>query len=145
MPRTALHYLIDTLLTALFAALAFTGILLEYFVSRGPQAGWYALWGMNHDGWAALHASLALAFGTLVLVHLALHWDWVVGMSRRRSPRSVVAWLMLVMIGAAATVGIGLLVATLARGHGRRGTQMAPAGTRRQEQRQPWRGRRGES
>jgi hypothetical protein len=116
MHRIALCYIIDTLLALLFLAIAFIGILLGFFVTQGPRAGWSTLWGLNHQAWSSLHLYLALAFVALILVHFVLHWDWVVRTTRRYLPRSVVAWIILMIVGAAIIVYAGAALMTSAQG-----------------------------
>jgi len=116
MHRTALCYIIDTLLVLVLLPIAFIGILLGFFVTQGPRAGWRTLWGLNHQAWSSLHLYLALAFVALIILHLVLHWDWLVRVARRYPPRSVVAWIILMIVGAAIIVYVGAALMTSAEG-----------------------------
>jgi len=107
--RTAVNYVVDTLLAILFLAIAFIGILMGFFIPKGEEAPGYekVLWGLQRHAWGDLHLYFSLAFVALVIVHLALHWDWLKANASRRLPRSLIAWVVMVLIAAAAPIAIG--------------------------------------
>jgi hypothetical protein len=42
---------------------------------------------MNRHDWGDVHFWLAVAVGAVVLVHLALHWNWICGFIRQHVGR----------------------------------------------------------
>jgi hypothetical protein len=107
--KTVINYVVDTLLTILFLAIGFIGVLMGFFIPRGSEAPGYqkVLWGVHRHAWGDLHLYFSLAFAALVIVHLVLHWDWLGQCARRRLPKSLAAWLLVVALGAAALVFVG--------------------------------------
>lgn len=91
MTRATIGYVVNTLLAIMFLAIAFIGIVLGFFVTHGPRAGWRGVWGLNHDAWANLHLYLTLTLMALIVAHLVLHWGWLMRTARRRLPRSFIA------------------------------------------------------
>lgn len=76
MTRTTLNLCIDTLALGLFALLSTTGVLMRYLLP--PGSGRFTLaWSLDRHGWGALHFWIAVAFLTALVVHLALHWKWI--------------------------------------------------------------------
>jgi len=97
--KNVLNYIIDTLIAILFFALAFIGILLGFFIPKGSEAPGYEkyLWGLHRHSWGDLHLYISLAFIVLVLLHIILHWDWLMSCTRRRFPRSFIVWILIVL------------------------------------------------
>ena len=91
--RTRLHVLFWTDAAALvnLALLAATGFLIEYVLPPGTGGGWLTsggrgvgrgetvktVLGYTRHQWGHLHYILALVFLGLMLVHLALHANWI--------------------------------------------------------------------
>jgi ABC-type dipeptide/oligopeptide/nickel transport system permease subunit len=66
-------------LLALFQAI--TGFVLWLALPRGRGAGGGTfLW--DRDTWIDLHNWTAVALVVIVLIHVILHWGWIVRMSR---------------------------------------------------------------
>lgn len=81
--RTTTNAIID-----LSAAITFLGLLVTGYIIRFPlPAGSgrsHVLWGMGRHDWGAVHFWISVAFLLILVVHLALHWEWVIGMIRKR-------------------------------------------------------------
>ena len=67
---------------------------------RGEGGGRVTLLGMNRHDWGEWHAWVGYAMAALVVVHLALHWRWLVKIAAAQKP-----WRL------AAGVAAGLAVA----------------------------------
>ncbi|TWT73718.1 hypothetical protein Pla123a_36110 [Posidoniimonas polymericola] len=77
MKRTNVNFLIDLAAFVEVAFLASTGLLVRYVLP--PGSGRMAtVWGLDRHGWGGVHFWIAAAFGATLLVHLALHWKWIV-------------------------------------------------------------------
>ncbi len=82
MKRVLVNIIIDTLAAMVMLGLLATGIILRFTLP--PRSGRVrTLWSMSRHQWGDLHFWLALAAVAIVLLHLALHWDWVVCIVRR--------------------------------------------------------------
>ena len=95
MNRGVLNLLIDTVAAALLTALVGTGYLLWFVLPPGTNRT-HILWGLLRHHWGTVHAWISVTLLTVLAVHVALHWRWLVmGLSRRfgvaawaaRSPR----------------------------------------------------------
>ena len=54
--------------------------------TRGLAAAGWRLWNLAYNGWASLQFALVAALALGILVHVMLHWSWVCGVAKRRSP-----------------------------------------------------------
>ena len=52
-----------------------------YMGGRGLASGATFLW--SRDAWLALHIWVAVALVIMVVIHLVLHWRWIVLVTRR--------------------------------------------------------------
>jgi hypothetical protein len=95
MNRGVLNLLIDMVAAALLTALVGTGYLLLFVLPPGTNRT-HILWGLLRHQWGTVHAWISGILLTVLAVHVALHWRWLVmGLSRRfgvaawaaRSPR----------------------------------------------------------
>lgn len=104
MKRPAQNLLVDSIAFAALILLVATGLLM--FVVLPPGSHQVTVWGLSRHAWGDLHFWVALTFLGLLLLHLALHWRWIVCMVQgrpRQNPRSTARV-------AAATVGVVLLL-----------------------------------
>lgn len=76
MNRSNLNFIVDSVAFFLFLLLASTGILI-YFVLP-PGSGNLTIWGMNRHGWGDIHFWTAMGFLLAMVIHLLLHWSWIV-------------------------------------------------------------------
>jgi predicted membrane channel-forming protein YqfA (hemolysin III family) len=84
MSRPTLNYLVGWLMFLLLLGIAFVGLLLRFAIpsgGRGPQPDKW-LWGLHRQDWATVHFYLALAFLVVLVIHLVLHWSWIVTCTR---------------------------------------------------------------
>lgn len=73
--RFQLRGFTSLLLTLLFLALSFSGVIL-YFTPRGRMANWtgWTMLGLEKQGWQAVHINIALLFLIAAGLHLFLNW-----------------------------------------------------------------------
>jgi len=94
MKRALANYVVDTLLAVTFLATGFIGILMGFVITRDEDI----LWAQSRHEWGYIHFLVSGALVVLVLTHLVLHWDSLKVMSRRHLPRSIYAWLGIVLV-----------------------------------------------
>ncbi len=78
MRKNTLNLVVDvvTLLTMLFMVL--TGLLLEFILPPRRGTGSHqTLWGWDRHDWGDARFWIAVGLGGLLLIHVALHWEWV--------------------------------------------------------------------
>jgi hypothetical protein len=81
MKRTALNIAIDSLAALTMLAMIATGILIRFTLPPG-SGRISGVWGLTRHQWGDLHFWLALAIVAIIVLHLALHWAWVVSVVR---------------------------------------------------------------
>jgi hypothetical protein len=82
-----MHYLLDVLIALSFVVSAVSGLLLfimpegGYQGGRNPHYGWEIMF-LDEHGWKDLHTWGSLVMTAGVAAHLALHWSWLVKVTR---------------------------------------------------------------
>ena len=93
--RGFLNLMIDTVAASLLTAMVGTGYILWFVLPPGTNRT-HILWGLLRHQWGAVHVWISVMLLTVLAVHVALHWRWLVtGLSKRvglaawaqRSPR----------------------------------------------------------
>jgi hypothetical protein len=77
MNRTAINLAVDLATAALFLALIATGFILRFALPPGTNKG-LCLWGLSRHQFGDIHLWISFAFLGMVLLHVSLHWQWVV-------------------------------------------------------------------
>lgn len=98
MKKNTLNFWVDMVIFIDFIALIFTGVLLRNFPS--VLSGTSILGVTRHD-WVDLHWVLALSLILFIFIHLALHWNWAKGSSRKylkMGPKTLVVAVTLIII-----------------------------------------------
>lgn len=85
MRRNALNYWVDLAMFLLMIGIAFIGMLLGFVIPKGEGFSHKAksFWGIGRHDWGDIHLWLALAFVVLLIVHLWLHWGWIVATTKQ--------------------------------------------------------------
>jgi len=93
MRRTTLNFTVDLIAFIDLLLLAATGTILKWVLPPGSGGGHgygggfrggrgpieaKALLGLGRHDWGGIHFVLALIFIALILLHLVLHWRWIV-------------------------------------------------------------------
>ena len=81
------RFALDSVIAVAFALSALSGIVMllvpgGYEGGRNPNYGREILWLVHHQ-WSDLHTWGSLVMIAGVLVHVALHWKWIVCMIKR--------------------------------------------------------------
>lgn len=77
--RTAVNFMVDTVLLLLVMSLLFTAAVLRFVFPAPSASGGWTLWSYDYDAWAAFQFVLAAILGLAILLHVMLHWSWVCG------------------------------------------------------------------
>jgi len=81
MKRSALNFIVDAIATAIMLGMIATGIIIRFALPPGSGSA-RALWQLTRHQWGDLHFWLSLAVVAIVVLHLTLHWTWVVSIVR---------------------------------------------------------------
>jgi hypothetical protein len=86
--KAKLNFAVDAMILVAFLAAAASGIVLlgmphgGFQGGRNPNFGQTVLF-LSRDGWSDVHVWGSLAMIAGIVIHLALHWRWIVCMVRR--------------------------------------------------------------
>lgn len=85
--QTLKNYFTDALLFISAISASLSGVYFLYFVSNGYQGGRNPLYGVTflftRQTWDLVHAWTGAAMIAIVAIHLPLHWNWVVSMTKK--------------------------------------------------------------
>ncbi len=111
MSRTIVNLLIDLCAACLFLAMFLTGYILRFPLPPETNKT-FSLWGLTRHEWGAIHFWISLGLILIILIHLALHWTWIVsvigkrlGAASKTHPRLL---RNAVIFSALLTLGLGL-------------------------------------
>ncbi len=83
MKRTRLNLVVDLAAIVLLLGMIATGFILWFPLPPGTETT-RTLWGLTRYSWGHVHAWISLALLAVLLVHVALHWKWLVSVVGRR-------------------------------------------------------------
>lgn len=83
MSRGPLNLLIDMLAAACLLTMVATGYVLRFPLPPATNRT-HELWGMSRHEWGTIHSWASLGLLLVLIIHLVLHWDWIVTMIRHR-------------------------------------------------------------
>lgn len=83
MKRVLDNLLVDAIGAILMVAMAATGYILRFPLPPGTNKS-LSLWGLTRHQWGQIHFWFSLALLVLVIVHVCLHWQWIVVSVKRR-------------------------------------------------------------
>ena len=91
MSKVKLNYLLDAVIGLAFLLSSVTGVAFLLMGSGGYQGGRNsryatALLGLSRGTWSDLHTWASLVMIAGVVVHLVLHWKWIVCMTKHWLP-----------------------------------------------------------
>jgi hypothetical protein len=123
--RTVVHWVAAVLLTLSAIVAGISGIYFLFAPSGGFQGGRNAAYGavylFSRETWTDIHTWSGTVMIAIVVVHLALHWNWVAEMARRtaavvrgtRKGFSFQVWKRVIIIAVIALVFVGTAVSGL--------------------------------
>jgi hypothetical protein len=83
MKRLFDNLFIDLFAAALMVGMAATGYILRFPLPPGTNKS-LCLWGLSRHQWGDVHFWIGLALVTVILLHIVLHWQWLVITMRRK-------------------------------------------------------------
>jgi hypothetical protein len=83
MNRTLVNIVIDLVASLLFLGMIATGYLLRFPLPPGSNKT-LTLWGLSRHQWGDIHFWNSLGLLTVLIIHLALHWNWIVSVIGKR-------------------------------------------------------------
>ena len=87
MKRPAQNFIVDVFSFVALVLLTTTGVLMAYIIPPGTGHG-LTVWGLGRHDWGSIHLWIAFAFLGLLVIHLVLHWKWIVCMVKGRARSS---------------------------------------------------------
>lgn len=83
MNRLKINYLVDLLMVIAFLITAISGLILFLFLPGGfPRAGQQLCLAITRRGWIVIHNFAGVIVIILVLLHLILHWNWIIQVTK---------------------------------------------------------------
>lgn len=83
MNKTKINILVDILAGIVFLFSAFSGIVLKFFLPRGSGRLGGTFLNLSREFWISLHDVFSIFLIVLVLVHLILHWKWILNIFKK--------------------------------------------------------------
>lgn len=92
MSKTKLNYWLDLIIALAFILSAISGMVFLFAGSGGYQGGHNSAFqteigGISRWTWGDLHTWVSLVMIAGVMVHLVLHWNWIVCMTKKLLPK----------------------------------------------------------
>jgi hypothetical protein len=107
MKRSRKNFVVDSLAFICFIFLVSTGVILHYILPPGSGHS-KSIWGMGRHEWGDLHFYFSVGFLAILILHLFLHWKWIVSLIKGRQRKTSGRRALLGMIGALAILAIAL-------------------------------------
>lgn len=83
MKRNTLNFVVDALTMLALLGVVLTGLFVRYALPTGSAKLGWTLLGLGRHEWGDVHFWFTVATGSLLLLHLALHWSWVCATTSR--------------------------------------------------------------
>ena len=107
MARPKVNFVIDSCGFAGFVLLTATGVLMRYVLPPG-SGRFTTLWTLDRHGWGNIHFWLAIAFLSVLVIHLFLHWRWIATVLRGRPREGSGARVALGTVGLFALLALAI-------------------------------------
>jgi len=85
MSRMRINFIVDSIAFVLFISLTVTGIIIHYLLPSG-SGHFLTIWDMNRHEWGQIHFWMAAALLTMMVLHIFLHWRWVICTIKGENP-----------------------------------------------------------
>jgi hypothetical protein len=84
MNKSKIDYFVDMIALVSFLVTAITGLVIMIFLppSEGRGGVHNYLFGYGRHDWGAIHDLAGVIMIIAVLIHLVLHWRWIVNMTK---------------------------------------------------------------
>ena len=103
-----LNFWIDAAAFLVFAMMTASGLLMKYNLPPGLCYKKHMIWGMQRHDWGDFHFWLAVAFFSLMAVHLFLHWRWIVSVATGKPKEATPLRIWMGIFGLAGVVALSV-------------------------------------
>lgn len=83
MNRSVFNIIIDLIAALQLVGMLATGYLLRFPLPPGTNKA-FSLWGLTRHQWGDIHFWISLGLILTMIVHLTLHWNWIVTVIGKR-------------------------------------------------------------
>ena len=105
MKKSKLNLIIDALLLVCMAAIAGIGLLMRNVLIPGYQR-WEIygrnvelyFWSLDRHQWGTIHFVIALVLLGLLILHIVLHWQMILGIYRKLIPSVRARWITAIIL-----------------------------------------------
>lgn len=97
MKRSTINFIIDTIAFVCFMFLTSTGILIRYILPKG-NGSYLTIWGMDRHEWGGIHFWVAIIFLAMILIHIMLHWSWIIAIIKGKVEKRADIRLIVVIV-----------------------------------------------
>ncbi|MBT8263112.1 MAG: DUF4405 domain-containing protein [Bacteroidia bacterium] len=119
MKKSRKNFVVDSLAFICFVFLVSTGVILHYILPPGSGHS-RSIWGMGRHDWGDIHFYFSVGFLAILVLHLFLHWRWIVNLIKGRKRKTSGRRAVLGLVGALAILAIALApILTPVEGTGR--------------------------
>jgi hypothetical protein len=91
MDKVKINYLVDIVAFVSFLVTAITGLVIMIFLPPAEGRGGIHnyLFGYGRHDWGAIHDWAGVVMIIAALIHIALHWNWIVNMTKGLFKKSI--------------------------------------------------------
>lgn len=83
MNKQKTNYIIDLLALVSFIIAAISGLVIRFFMPSGVRQGrLQEFLGIQKGVWSEIHDWAGILLIIFAIIHLILHWDWIVCMTK---------------------------------------------------------------
>jgi len=83
MDKAKINYIIDCIMGLSFVGVAITGLIIFFFLPSGIQGGGeQQFMNITKHNWSAFHEWAGIIMLLFVIIHLILHWRWILSMTK---------------------------------------------------------------
>ncbi len=84
MQKIKINYIIDFLMAISFLVSSITGLIMFFFLPGGNKGGRYQEFlGITKHLYSNIHNWSGIVLIALIIIHVILHWTWIVQMTKR--------------------------------------------------------------
>ncbi len=81
--RSKVNYVVNFLAFLSFVISALSGLAIKFFMPSGVRQGKFQeFFGIEKSVWSGIHEWFGILLVILVVIHLVLHWNWIVCMTK---------------------------------------------------------------
>jgi len=100
MKKNDWQFLVDVLMFTCILVVVLIGIIMGLLLGQGPSGHGTAKYflGLHRHQWGDMHLLFSVAFCGLLVLHLALDWNWIKGRARQVFKSAWIAGLAMIVI-----------------------------------------------